>query len=407
MSLYSYKAYARTGQIETGQINANSVRHVAELLNATGLIPFETKEATSDQKPIKSSSLFGLRRAGKPEDLARFVREMATLLRADLPVDQILKILKEQSQGSAMQELANGLSKSLTEGAPLSEGFLLHGQGLPPYCVSLIRAGEARGNLPDALNEVSTLLERHLVLRNKIRSSLTYPALMAVTALAVLAIIVMYLVPALMPLFTDAGIAPPFALYIAEGLGSVVGRNWQVFLLGFASTVLCSRAFLRSARGKAALDHARLVLPLFGPISRNAGIAIFSRTLGTLLRSGVAVIPALKATADTASNGVLANALREATDRVQEGTSLSSALQKTGQMTDLALRFVSVGEAASRLDHMLLQLADVLEKETEAKIERAMSLMTPVLTIAIGVLVGGLILSVMQAILGINQLAVR
>jgi general secretion pathway protein F len=407
MPQYRFKAYARDGRIESGQMTARSASHVVELLNAKGLVTFEAKEESGGSKAAPSKAFFGLTRTSSPAELARFIKEMATLLKADLPIDQIMKIMLSQSLPAPMRAVATGVSASLSEGLPLSEGLANHANALPAYSVSLIRAGEARGNLAEAMHEVSTLLERQLLLRNKVRSALIYPALMAATATAVFAIVVMYLVPSLMPLFRDAGVSPPMALTIADGIATSIAKNWQFVLIAFICAMVGGRGLLKSPAVRTLLDHVRLAIPVFGPVNRNASFAIFARTLGTLLRSGVAVVPALKATADTASNSVLASSLRTVSERVHEGEQLSAALEKTGQMPALAVRFVSVGESASRLDHMLLQLADVLENETELKIDRAMVLLTPVLTITIGVLVGGLILSVMQAILSVNQLAVR
>ena len=243
--------------------------------------------------------------------------------------------------------------------------------------------------------------------QGKIRSALVYPAVLCVTALGAIAIIITVLVPALMPLFADSGAIPPLLLRLGHNVGQGLGAYGYLFGILLIAATLALRFFLRRPAVRRSAEQVALSLPGIGPLMIRTSTALFARTLGTLLGNGVSLLPALSIAASVVPSQTLAAAIMRAAERVQEGSRLADALAETGRFSDFALRFVAIGEEASRLDRMLLHLAELSDKEAQRSIDRAMMLMSPLLTITIGGLIGSLFVSVVQALLSVNQLALQ
>ncbi len=272
---------------------------------------------------------------------------------------------------------------------------------------SLLRAGEARGCLAPTLVDLAAFFESRIEMQGKIRSALTYPTILCITALGAIAIIIGALVPAVMPIFTDSGTPPPLVLSLANQLGQAVTQQGYLIVIGIIAVSLSIGALLRLPSVRAAIDRAALALPGIGPLIRQGSTALFARTLGTLLRNGVSLLPALEIAASVVPSPAIRAAILQAAERVKEGRRLADALAHTGRFSDFALRFVAVGEEASKLDGMLLHLADLTAKETQRSIDRAMTLVSPLLTIGIGALIGGLFVFIVQALLSFNALVLQ
>lgn len=406
MPTFSYKAYARDGRLETGEVSAASQRDALRILESRGLLPSEAREASSATE--KRAASFSLGRAKiVPKDLSRLLREMAVLLRADLPMDQVFKLITRQPRPAPAKKLVEEIAAKVSSGALLSDALHKSSISLPDFVPSLIKAGEARGNLGPALHDIADFLDMQIDLRSSIRSALTYPMILVVAAFVVLTIIMTTLVPALMPLFEDAGAEPPFMLTLISGAMSAAVDHAALLTMGTVSVLGLLLLARGNTRLKRQLDAARLRVPLIGPVRQMTGLTFFAKTLGTLLKSGVPLVAALGIATDVVSNQAMAAAFAKAIEDVKGGRSLAQSLKETGFATDTLLGFVEVGENSGKLDEMLLHAASVLDKEVKENVGRAMALLTPALTVLIGLAVGGLILSVMQAILSVNDLSVR
>lgn len=406
MPTFSYKAYARDGRLETGEVSAASQRDALRILESRGLLPSEAREASSATE--KRAASFSLGRAKiAPKDLSRLLREMAVLLRADLPMDQVFKLITRQPRPAPAKKLVEEIAAKVSSGALLSDALHKSSISLPDFVPSLIKAGEARGNLGPALHDIADFLDMQIDLRSSIRSALTYPMILVVAAFVVLTIIMTTLVPALMPLFEDAGAEPPFMLTLISGAMSAAVDHAALLTMGTVSVLGLLLLARGNTRLKRQLDAARLRVPLIGPVRQMTGLTFFAKTLGTLLKSGVPLVAALGIATDVVSNQAMAAAFAKAIEDVKGGRSLAQSLKETGFATDTLLGFVEVGENSGKLDEMLLHAASVLDKEVKENVGRAMALLTPALTVLIGLAVGGLILSVMQAILSVNDLSVR
>lgn len=407
MPAFHYQAYTTAGQTVAGTVEAPSEPEAIQILNARGLLPFKTEIERKSRTPNRGGLRKLLTKRMQLADYARVARELSVLLNSGIPLDHALRLLVDQAASSQLSDFANGLLESVTAGASLSEAIAQKASDAPAYITSLIRAGETRGNLGPALTDLADFLYKRAENRARIQSALTYPLVLSVTALGAVTLIIAFLVPAIMPLFEDSGVEPPRALLLALHIGEYASERWLTLAIATLLTVVAFTRLMRRERIQLAVDRMILRLPITGAMVSKANTALLAKTLGTLLRNGVALVPALRLTASVVPNRPFSMALVSAAERVREGHRLAAAVSHSPDLPQLLSRFIAIGEEASKLDEMMLHLADISQNDAERHFNRFMTLLPPLLTIVIGVLVGALILSVMQAILSVNQLVVR
>jgi general secretion pathway protein F len=407
MPRFRYSAFTPAGLVERGEIDCSTRADSLSILSARGLVPFESAEAQGPPITVQRASL--LRRSGRlPLKIyADLTRELSVLLAADIPLDASLRLLVQQTANRRLGALTERLLAAVTGGQSLSGAIVNVDPEAPAVLASLLRAGEARGGLAPTLVDLAAFFESRIEMQGKIRSALTYPIILCVTALGAIAIIIGVLVPAVMPIFTDSGAPPPLVLSLAYQLGRIITQQGHLIAIGMIAVVLSFGALVRQPGVRTAMDRVALALPGIGALIRQGSTALFARTLGTLLRNGVSLLPALEIAASVVPSPMVRAAIMQAAERVKEGRRLADALAQTGRFSDFALRFVAVGEEASKLDSMLLHLADLSAKETQRSIDRAMMLVSPLLTIGIGALIGGLFVSIVRALLSVNELVLQ
>lgn len=404
MPTFSFAAYSANGQKVEGTIDASDRTELDGILIARGLHAYRV-DVARDQ--VATSRRRG--RSGIPtlRDYAVFTRQAAALLRAEIPVDQCMRLIVSQAKGTRIAMLASDIGDAIVAGQSLSEAVERVAPAAPLFMAPLIRSSEARGKLVPGLLDLAGMLERQLALREQMRGAFAYPGFLLVVALAMLAMVLGLLVPTLLPLFKDSGAEVPWLLSTADK-AMALAREPKAQLvaaggvLGLAVAIWKARRVVRGL-GDRLLD----VLPVVGPLRRRLAVALAARTLGTLLRNGVALIPALTLTAGVSSSASIRSAFETASEDIKEGGRLSLSLRRSGVIPDATLRFVAIGEEASRLDEMLLHLADVSEADNERQISALLTLLTPALTLLIGGFVGAIILSVIKAVLSINDIAIQ
>lgn len=406
MTRYRYEAYGKSAAIEVGDIEAASVADALKRLNEQGLIPIKAEPTSVPSAAPKGTSFFSPRRLTL-KDYAEFTNELAVLLRAELPLDQALRLLVTTAGQPHTKALTEQLLQSVVAGQPLSAAMRENAPAAPIYVSSLIRAGEARGALAPTLTDLARFIQVRVEIQEKLRSAFTYPMILAVTALAAIGVILTVLVPALLPLFGKTGAPLPMGLSVASAISVWLKAYWQVLIIGICGLILVAKVLAHREAIQILKDRITLRLPLIGPLIRKTSVAIFARTLGTLLRNGVALMPALQIAATAVPNRSIQAVVTRAAADVNEGKRLAKALERSGEFPPLALRFVAIGEDASKLDEMLLHLAEISEKDAHKQTDHLMVMLVPIMTVAIGITVGALILSVMDAILAANEVALR
>jgi general secretion pathway protein F len=405
MASFHYRAYTAQGELDEGEIEARTRDEAEDMLWARGLTPFETNAARAGGG-AKGGGLFSQKRL-KPADIAAFTRDFATLEEADVPLDRALRILEEQAPNAARRQLTEEVLRRLLDGATLSDALAATSSAFGDGYISVVRAGEAMGKIGAALTQMAEMLERRQELRARIQSALIYPVILIVLALVSTGIVIGVLAPAVSPIFSESGKPMPAGLSFIMGLED----QWP-YILGFVVFVVGFVFWLRSysatrPKVKLAIDRRMLDVPIIGKLKAQYDTAQFARTLGAMLKAGVPLLQGLESAVQSVSNFFLREQLISVVDSVRNGGSLSRGLAQITQLPTVVPQLVAVGEEAGQLAPMLLRIAGSFERATERSIERAMGMLTPALTVMIAGLVGALVLTVMNAVLGINELATQ
>jgi general secretion pathway protein F len=404
MPTFRYRAYGMRGELAEGRIEAASPEAAGEALFMQGLTAFQMRAADSSAVPWWRRELFAAQ-GSRHAELATFTRELATLGAAEIPLDDTLRIVCEQAISPRMRTIAAGLLADVMNGATLSDAMQKHGEIFPADYLSMVRAGEIGGRTGEVLEELAELLERRLELRGRLNSSLIYPTVLVVMALASLGIIIGGLIPSIAGIFVGSGKPMPSGIAFLVALHAM----WLEILIGVLSVAalaaVAAMAALRRPAVHLALDRLKLRAPALGSFLLQQETARFARTLGTLLKAGVPLFQAATSARTVIGNRHLAAGIEAAIESVREGVALHRALASATPLPAIAVRMISIGEEAGKLDRMLMRLAAAFESQGQRSVDRFMTILTPVLTVAIAVLVGSLIITVMNAILSINDLA--
>jgi general secretion pathway protein F len=403
MGRFAYRAYAADGRTKSGRVEAPNRQRAVAQLRAEGLQVFAIEAAAAGPTAFWKRDLFGRDRVN---DAARaaFLREFGTLLGAGLTVDRALRLTERQA-GAALRPVLTDLLERVVGGASLSKAMAAHPQAFPRDMIDVVRAGEATGTLVDVLTSLTASIERRDAVRRHLASAMIYPALLVLMALGTVAMIVGVLVPALAPLFEGTGQPPPFAIRAAGALGALVSGWWPVLLGGTALVALALLRLWPEPAFAAARSRLALRLPLVRDVVIGIELGRICRVLATLLQAEVPVPDAVAAVRPLAGNRIFRLALDEAGQRLTEGGSLASGLGRLRALAPSTLNLIASGEQVNRLGPVLAHAAEMHETQTRQRIDRLLALFTPLVTVAIGGLIGGLIVSVMGAILSVGQLA--
>ncbi len=404
MPKFKYLAYSDAGDLLEGEIEARSSIEAEDSLIKRGLTPFQTREVKSSGSNL---FLFLGKRALTATQIAGFTRELAALELADIPLDQSLRILATQSSAPALQELIQEIIGRVVDGESLSDALSRRQEVFGSEYVNMIREGETVGRVGIALSNIADMLERRLELRSKVQSALIYPIILIALAIVSTGVVLGTLLPSIAPIFADNGKVMPAGLQLMLDIEDYAG------VIGFLLVALCLAAVFVTimARSRPAwqIAFARFLLqiPVAGRMLAQFATARFSRTLGSMLKAGVPLLQALESARAGVSNAFYFQAFAQVVDAVRSGSTLSNALALVPFMPPLATQMIAIGEETAQLGDMLLRVADMFERQTQRFIERFMGLLTPVLTILISIVVGGLIMTVMDAVLSINDIAAQ
>jgi general secretion pathway protein F len=406
MPTFRYEAYGGNGDLARGSIEAASQADARDALFARGLTAFKLEPAADKAIPWWQREVFASRRSLGTE-VAALTRELATLVGAEIPVDQALRVVADQAVTPRMRAVASRLLADVLNGTALSEAMQRHPNVFDADYISVTRAGETSGTLGQVLGELADLLERRLEIRGQLQSALIYPLILVAFSLVTVGIVVTVLVPSIVSAFAEGGRPPPASVQVLVAIQS----RWPEMLLAIGTLtlvgVLGTIAVIRRPAVATAVDRQKLRLPVVAGLVLHQETARFAHTLGTLLRAGVPLLQAANAACGAIRNRHVMDGMQRAIAMVREGVRLHRALETQSVLPPLALRMIAIGEEAGKLDRMLLRAAAVFEQQTKRSVDRLMALLTPLLTLTMALLVGGLIVTVMNAILGINELAVQ
>jgi general secretion pathway protein F len=402
MPLFEYKAVAPSGETVQGTMEAASQEMVILKLQEAGNVPLHAKESGTGGFGL--SALRMGRRGMNAREVGEFTQQLSTLLVAGLPLDRSLQVMLELSENERVNRTVTEIRDKVREGGSLSDALEEQHGAFNRLFVNMVRAGEVGGTLDVTLLRLTDYLERSRDLKDSVVSALIYPILLLVLAAGSLILLLVYVIPQFTPIFEELGGDLPLITKLVLGVGSILQNFWWAIVLVTFLVVVQFRRMLADANKRFAWDNRVLAMRWVGDLVGKIEIARLSRTLGTLLTNGVPLLGALSIARNVLSNTVLRKDVSEATREVKTGGSLGHNLSKSGRFPRLALQMISVGEETGQLDAMLMKVSDTYDLEVRNTIDRLLSVFTPVVTLLLAVLIGTIVLSVLVAILSINDL---
>jgi len=410
MPLYQYRAIDFAGKMVAGEVTVESEDAVAQHLRRQQLRPVEiqlggTAANASVTGSLGSQKTGRRKRRASAEDVLFFTGKLALLLRSGLPLVKAMNIMKGMVSNVEMSAIRESLLDKIKAGAPLSEALLHYPKLFSPLYVNMVRAGEQGGNLDKVLGELTAHLERAKALRSSVVSALIYPAILSLVAFLSVFLLLGFVVPRFEVLFRNMGQSLPLPTQIVVGLGHVTAQYGWVFVLFIVVAVIAWQRASRRFAFRVWKDGMSLRLPLFGSLLVKYETTIFSRTLGTLLESGVPAIKAVPIAVETLGNTRIRGAMSKVQDSIKEGGRLSDTLERTGLFSEMGIQMIRVGEESGRVEEMLLDLARVYDADVQEMIKRGLTLLEPVLILGLGTVIGAIITSILLGILSVNNLA--
>jgi general secretion pathway protein F len=402
MPLYTYRAVDTAGELLKGEMEAPSQQAVIDKLRDQGLLPVAAEEAKAG---FGSLSWPGKRRRVSQKAIALITQQLASLLNAGLPLDRALTILIGISEEEEVSKLLTRIQEGVRGGSSLGDAMEAQQGVFSRFYLNMIRAGEAGGSVEVILARLAEFMERSRALKDAVTSALIYPIILLTVAGLSVIILLTFVVPQFQQLFKDAGRALPLATQIVIAVGDGFRSYWWLGLVVIMAVVLTVKQHLSRPQNRYRWDGMLLAMPLFGDLLAKVEMARFSRTLGTLLRNGVALLTALAIVKETLFNQVLANALNAVAEHLKAGRGLAEPLMEAGVFPKLAVHMIRVGEETGQLQEMLLKVADTYDDEVQSTIKRLLALLEPVLILGLGMIIAGIIMSILVAILGLNDLA--
>ncbi len=406
MPLFHYRALTAKGEPFEGEMDAAKKEAVISWLHEAGQVPIEVKSISNSAVSVQKAKIFGSKKALSAQDVNLITGKLAIMLRAGLPLDNALGMLADLVPSRAGQQILEKIQTDVQNGDPLSKAMQAYPQVFDKLYVNTLKAGEAAGAMDTVLERLADYLERSRELKETIKSALIYPAILFFVALVSLGILLIYVVPQFSDLFAGMGQAMPLPTAIVIGVSEFIRHWWWMILLLLIAAYAAAHFMYNHPRTRKVIDQRLLTIPLLSDLIKKIEVARFSRTLGTLTANGVPLLNGLSIVAETVKNTVLSEALGSVSNQLREGKGMAKPLTKSGMFPQLAVQLIHVGEETGELEKMLNQLADIYDNEVKETVKRLLTLLEPALIIGLGVIIAAIIMSILLAILGLNEFAV-
>lgn len=386
MPLFEYKGKTLAGASVLGELKAKNKAELERILRQNKILV--TSVST---KPSQIN--IRLRRGFKKIHISRFTRQFSTMIGAGLPMVQCLEILSQQAETPELKDVISKVKESVQSGSTLADALSRHKKAFDDLYVSMVNAGEIGGALDQILSRLATYREKADALARKVRGALVYPSVIVVVAITVTFVMLTYIVPVFAKMFEGLGAELPGPTQMVLGISHFLRQNILGGFVLFLALFIFYRYYSKTQSGRLTIDKLKLKAPLIGNLIRKSTIARFTRTLGTLISSGVSILDALEITAKTAGNRVIQDAIRRSVVSIAEGETITQPLKETGVFPPMVCQMISVGERTGGLDEMLQKIADFYEEEVDASVSALTSIIEPVIIVVMGVVIGGILIA--------------
>ena len=384
---FVWKGRSPTGEILAGEYVTENKQELISHLRKRKIIVTSLREKSKDlniRLPFKKRITV--------KDMGVFTRQFSTMINAGLPMVQCLDILSAQADKPHFKKIISTVTSDVEGGSTLAEALAKHPIFTQLY-VNMVEAGEAGGILDQILNRLAVYLEKAEALQRKVKSAMTYPTVVAIVAISATVFMLMFIIPTFAKMFTDFGGELPLPTKIVLGVSNFLRGQWYILLLVVGGAVFGFNRFRATEMGKEKIDRIALKVPVLGMVIRKAAIARFSRTLGTLISSGVPILAGLDITARTAGNKVVEKAIYSTRESISQGDTIAEPLRQSGVFPPMVTQMIGVGEQTGALDEMLDKIANFYDSEVDTAVEQLTSVIEPVMIVLMGVLVGGMLIA--------------
>jgi type IV pilus assembly protein PilC len=387
MPMFEYTARSQTGQIQKGQIDVSNKDDVSAYLRKNRLILVSVREAP---KQIKFS--MGGPKV-KTRDIVIFTRQFATMINAGLPLVQSLNILASQTENKTLADVTKSVVYDVESGNTLADAFSKHPRAFSTLYVNMVAAGEAGGILDTILLRLATFLEKNDALVRKVKGAMIYPGVIISVAAIAICILLVFVIPTFQSMFSSAGLELPLPTRVVIAMSDFLIGYWWVILGAVGGAVFAVKSYYATAAGRLQIDALMLKAPVLGDVIRKSAVSRFTRTLGTLVSSGVSILEGLEITAKTAGNQVVHNAVMESRQSIAGGETIAAPLERSKVFPPMVISMIAVGEQTGGLDEMLSKIADFYDEEVDVAVSALLSLMEPAMIVGLGVIVGGMVIA--------------
>ena len=384
MATFTYTARSFAGDMRTATLEAQSRDDVIAQLRKQRLNVVKIDE-TTPKKPKRGHI--------KMRDIVILTRQFSTMINAGLPLVQAMTILAEQSENKVLSEIMRKVVFDVESGNTVADALGKHPQAFSPLYVNMVAAGEAGGILDTILMRLATFMEKNDALIRKVKGAMIYPSVIMSVAGVAVTVLLIFVIPVFENLFSSAGLALPLPTRIVMGASRFLKNYWFVVLATIALATFMFRKYTATSDGRLKVDKLLLKVPVLGDVLRKSAVSRFTRTLGTLISSGVSILDGLEITAKTAGNRVVQDAIMESRSSIAGGDTIAAPLKKSGVFPPMVISMISVGEQTGGLDEMLSKIADFYDEQVDSAVSNLLSLLEPIMIVFLGIVVGGMVVS--------------
>lgn len=403
MVKFTYTAKDKTGNTVKGDLQAPDKMRALEVLRGKELLILkldETKTVTS----IFSALKFGRKEKTSLDELVIFTRQMATLTGAGITIVNSLDTLAEQTTNESFKTALYDVRDQVNTGSSLSDAMNRHQGVFSEFFINMVKAGESSGMLDDVLERVASYLEKTNALQKKIKSAMIYPAVVTAMAIGITLLMILKVIPVFKDIFSGFGAELPKPTQFLIDLSDYAQRYFGVVVLLFILLGIALKWYMSTEKGRMRIDALKLKIPVFGPLLRRVAISKFSRTLSTLVKSGVPILAALEIVAKTSGNVIVEGTISQVKENVREGESIAAPMEKSGIFPPLVTRMVSVGEKTGELEKMLTKIADFYDEQVDTMVDGLTSLLEPIIIAFLGIVIGGIVICMFLPIFKISTI---
>jgi type IV pilus assembly protein PilC len=392
MAKFQWEARSKTGSAQKGVMDAPSQAMVEAQLKKYGFSGITIKEEGKGMKKELKLPGFGKKKV-QTKEIVIFTRQFATMIDSGLPLVQCLEILSSQQENRTFKDVLVKVKESVESGSTFADALSKHPAVFDKLYVNLVAAGEVGGILDTILNRLAAYTEKSMKLKKQIKGAMVYPATVMSIAIIVVGVILVFVIPTFAAMFAEYGGELPAPTRIVIGLSNFIVKYFVLILIAIFGIIFAVKKYYATANGRKTIDRLALRAPIFGQLIRKVSVAKFTRTLGTLISSGVPILDGLDIVAKTAGNVIVEEAIMKVRQAISEGKTIAEPLQQSGVFPPMVVQMIAVGEATGAMDAMLSKIADFYDDEVDDAVGALTAMMEPLLMVFLGVVVGGMVIA--------------